>query len=95
MYSCGPFHIDKQDLDDQLELIDNSSELKLDVAWITNWKFPGRYIIIEMTDTDLELSILIIFSCSLVGCGRSGRRLFDNCPRERINKNLPHSVCPI
>ena len=35
MYSCGPLHMDEQELGDQLEPIYNSSVLILDVAWKT------------------------------------------------------------
>ena len=37
MYSCGPLHMDEQRLDNQLELIYNSSVLIQDVAW----ELPG------------------------------------------------------
>ena len=35
MYSSGPFHIDEQKLDNQLESIYNNSVLIQDVAWKT------------------------------------------------------------
>ena len=62
MYSCGPLHMDEQGLDNQLELIYNSSLPIRDVAWRTSrepWtkgtsgeRVSGRSVLAARHDDD-------------------------------------------
>ena len=88
VYSCGPLHMDEQRLDDQQELIHNSSVPIRDVAWKTCWerwtietggeRGSGRSVLVERYHDDVDcLNRLSIFVCYIDNRGSVPHRKDD------------------